>query len=277
MFEPGLSCCSAVGVFALSSNGYLRRLNSTNHEIGDLVNKWESEVLDEDLAIIINERSAYVSGNNPDYDGGPIYLRLTPKGQPTVADLIKPGYRIKDYADDDPTFVIYSTVLEVSEYSLYGLPVWHLTVMSDDDMRKFNDSGILRGDVGGINELVAQDGQIFHLFANNGDRVEVVERAVMFRNPLDEARKAREKREKIKARKPKEPEPPKHVCKYCGFSTDNRLADNGHSGRCCSGRFGKTTITRGMKKQIKAGISKFCEECEEFRAVNLPCWKCGHD
>ena len=91
-------------------------------------------------------------------------LRKTPKGQPTVADLVKSGALIRT------SYGTGGKVIRVVKYELYGLPVYTIVYVDPGAKPPFRSENLRW-----INECVAQDGRILKLFEANTDEV-VVER-----------------------------------------------------------------------------------------------------
>ncbi|HBO3659205.1 TPA: hypothetical protein L4T04_005235 [Pseudomonas aeruginosa] len=90
---------------------------------------------------------------------GPYAYRQTPHGQPEVDELVKPGDQVWTSYDSGPY-----KVLEVKRYTVEGMRVYSL-VMTALNQRKPS---------AWVNELVAVDGRLLKLFANNMDEVFVV-------------------------------------------------------------------------------------------------------
>lgn len=117
---------------------------------------------DEVRAKIVDERTAAL-------DDGTL-LRRTPKDQKTVAQLVFPGDTVKSNYSEKRYIVV-----NVSQYEVYGLPVYSLS-LADEDAERTIDGYYRRRDCeAGINELVAQDDRILQLFYAGEDEVYVLE------------------------------------------------------------------------------------------------------
>lgn len=146
-------------------------------EFGKYIKEGKSQ--DEIIAEIIDERTA----KHPDGDR----LRITPKGQPTVKDLVKVGDFIRSFGDGG--YDSKGIVLQVSEYSVYGLPTFSITYCTPDSVclkGNYKDDEFM-----GINELVAQDGRILHLFEANKDEVLMIpeKHYENLKNPFDKLKR----------------------------------------------------------------------------------------
>ena len=112
----------------------------------------------EELAEKIDDRTAVLWASG-------IRLRLTPPGQPTVEDLVKPG---------DLVWTSYSPekgkVVKVSRYEVHGLPCYSITYVPLD-AKPFSDGSYRESDYCYLNELVAQDGRILHLYETDDSEV----------------------------------------------------------------------------------------------------------
>lgn len=94
-------------------------------------------------------------------------LRVTPKGQKTVEELVFQGDEIKS------NYGSHGQVIEVKRYLVYGLPTYTIIYVPLDAQP--NKDGSYRDTVlRWINECVAQDGKILKLFEGNSDEVQVV-------------------------------------------------------------------------------------------------------
>ena len=80
-------------------------------------------------------------------------LRLTPTGQPTVADLVHFGMVVRS------NHGVGGKVVSVHPYEQYGVPAYTVTVVDD------------RHKTGWYNEFTTQDGRILHLFVDNRDEL----------------------------------------------------------------------------------------------------------
>lgn len=112
-------------------------------------------------------------------------IRRTPKGQPTVKDLVSEGDHISvqssDYDDDGN--LIYDDksvymVTKVTEWKKNGLPVYQIAYTSIDTPRN-KDGSIKKGNESYTGVLVAQDGKIkpFNEKSNFPQNIEVVAKA----------------------------------------------------------------------------------------------------
>ena len=112
----------------------------------------------EELAERMDERTAILWASG-------IRLRLTPPGQPTVEDLVRPG---------DIVWTSYSPergrVVEVSGYEVHGLPCFSI-IYVPLGAKRLSDGSYRGSDYHYLNELVAQDGRILHLYEANDDEV----------------------------------------------------------------------------------------------------------
>ena len=89
-------------------------------------------------------------------------LRMTPKGQKTVEELVEEGDVIRT------NYGTVGVVVDVSKYTVYGLPVYTITFVNVFEKTEKREV------LGWINECVAQDGRILRLFEANNDEVFVV-------------------------------------------------------------------------------------------------------
>ncbi len=94
-------------------------------------------------------------------------LRITPAGQDDVGALVHAGDVVR--ANYGAGGMVYS----VSKYHLYGLTVYGILYV-DLDVERTKTGKVKASDLNWLNELVAQDGKIKHLFEVNEDEVEVV-------------------------------------------------------------------------------------------------------
>jgi len=93
-------------------------------------------------------------------------LRLTPPGQPTVPDLVKPGDVVRTSYDSG----LYIVEEVAGPYTEGGYPPHYTLVCT----RLYPHPGRLRDTRFWLNELVAQDGRLLKLFEVNQDEVFVV-------------------------------------------------------------------------------------------------------
>lgn len=132
------------------NNSYLYDLNTDGFE--------------QKKAKIVDERTAELEDGTK--------LRITPKGQKKVNQLIFPGDIIKtNYGENQ------YVVVAVSEYKTYGLSTFSLS-LADIDAKKTVEGYYRRKDCeAGINECVAQDNKILMLFYANKDEVFIIKKA----------------------------------------------------------------------------------------------------
>jgi len=135
---------------------------------------------------ILDDRTAAIISDTEEFDtiaGGfdkATKLRLTPKGQPTVADILQPGDIIESMFGDTKTErkanrSVYK-VMQVSHHNEYGgIPSWSLVVI-DPKTKPFKNGRYKENDYSYINELVAQDGKIHGLFYANGEEVNILKK-----------------------------------------------------------------------------------------------------
>lgn len=112
-------------------------------------------------------------------------IRRTPKGQPTVKDLVSEGDHISVQGSsyDDDGNLVYDDksihmVTKVTEWKKNGLPVYQISYTSIDTPRN-KDGSIKKGNEGYTDVLVAQDGEIkpFKEKSNFPQKIEVVAKA----------------------------------------------------------------------------------------------------
>ena len=112
----------------------------------------------EELAERIDDRTAVL------WSCG-VRLRVTPPGQPTVGDLVRPGDMVWTNYDSSR-----GRVVRVDRYRVHGLPCYSI-IYVPLDARPFSNGSYRESDYHYLNELVAQDGRILHLYEANDDEV----------------------------------------------------------------------------------------------------------
>lgn len=130
-------------------NSYLRNLNYSEGE---------------------NEKALPYSNGIAILESDGTRLRCTPEGQNKVDKIIHPGDKVKTSWNTGPY-----TVVEVSRHEIYGLEEFSL-ILDDGNIRKTKSGKYPKNaDFAYINELVAQNGRLLHLFEANKDEVIVLE------------------------------------------------------------------------------------------------------
>jgi hypothetical protein len=99
-------------------------------------------------------------------------LRVTPPGQPDVAALVHVGDVI------GTNYAVGGVVYRVSKYQLHGLTVFGITWIPFGTERT-KTGKVPESAKRWLNELVAQDGRILHLFVSNEDEVTVTRSTLM--------------------------------------------------------------------------------------------------
>ena len=94
-----------------------------------------------------------------------IRLRLTPPGQPRVEDLVTVGDVVwTDYSPEK------GKVVKVDRYEVHGLPCYSI-IYVPLDAKPFSNGRYRENDYCYLNELVAQDGRILHLYKTDESEV----------------------------------------------------------------------------------------------------------
>jgi hypothetical protein len=142
------------------------------------MNEARVKILDDRTAAIISDSEELdtIAGGFDKYSK----LRLTPKGQPTVGDLVQAGDIIESIFGDTKTDRKQNRsvlkVIQVNESNMYGgIPAWGI-IGVDPKTKPFKNGNYKENDFHYINDLVSQDGKIHGLFCVSDEEVNVLKK-----------------------------------------------------------------------------------------------------
>lgn len=133
----------------------------------------------------VANKPGYVAHNSYQFESlemplpEPFLPRQTEAGKPTLDEVLLPGSMVTTNYNTGP-YIVYEVnryVLSVRSPELDGLVAWSIICMSPDEVEKDRSIDHLRSTnrLSYLNEYVAFDGRILHVFPNNDDEVFLID------------------------------------------------------------------------------------------------------